>query len=218
MKPIKSYLSQTVMRVVQRLADAPEHTLSAVAARFGTEQDLEPNAEPPPEHVLVRLESAFEALSELPFQQDVGAAFDLACDVLQTELPSEAIAGGVYNINADEIRIVAARGMEQDLLRGSILPRTQCFAGREVDEPFVIGGGSDQGDWVCFSGEQATVLLCPIMHDTHLLGVLAIAEPLCSAGFEEHDLELVSYVASQLAGFIHAQRQLPSILPAPLAR
>lgn len=213
MKPIKSYLSQTVMRVVQRVADAPETTLSLVAARFGTELRLEPSAEPAPDHVVVRLESAFDALSELPFQQDVGAAFDLACDVLQAELPSEAIAGGLYDINADEIRIVAARGMEQDLLRGSILPRERCFAGREVDEPFVIHGGSDQGDWVCFSGEDAEVLLCPIVHDAHLLGVLAVAEPLCAAGFEEHDRELVSYVASQLAAFIQARRLLPSIPP-----
>jgi GAF domain-containing protein len=217
MKPLKSYLSQTVLRVVQRLADAPENTLSVMAARFGTELDLAPSGEPAPEHVLVRLESAFEALSELPFQQDVGAAFDLACDVLQSELPSEAIAGGLYNINADEIRIVAARGMEQDLLRGSILPRERCFAGREADGPFVIHGGADEGDWVCFGGDEAEVLLCPIVHEAHLLGVLAVAEPLCASGFEEHDRELVSYVASQLAAFIQARRQLPSI-PAPPSR
>jgi hypothetical protein len=68
---MKTYLSQTVLRAVQRLADAPEHTLSLVAARFGTEFQLEPAANEAPDHVMMRLERTFDALSELPFQPDV---------------------------------------------------------------------------------------------------------------------------------------------------
>src|SRR5690349_8434066 len=105
---MKSHLSHTILRVVQRLADAPEHTLSLVAARFSTELP-QLNANPAPDHVMHRLESVFDALSELSFQPNISAALDLACDTLQAELPAQAIAAGVYDINADEIRIVSAR-------------------------------------------------------------------------------------------------------------
>jgi GAF domain-containing protein len=214
MKAMKSYLSHTVLRIVQRMVDAPEQTLSRVAERFGTELQLEASGTSAPDHVMVRLESVFDALSELPFQCDVGAAFDLACDTLQAELPAEAIAAGVYDINADEVRIVAARGLEHELGRGSIIPRGRCFAGRTNEEPFLIGGGPGGVDWLGSGDASAEVMLCPIVRDDHLLGVLALATPLCANRFEEHDLELVSYVADQLATFIQAQRRRPSI-PAP---
>lgn len=215
MKPMKTYLSQTVLRVVQRLVDAPEHTLSLVASRFSTELQPEPSANPAPDHVMLRLESVFEALSELPFQPDTTAALELACDALQAELPSETVAAGLYNINADEIRIVAARGMEHDLLRGATMSRGCCFGGRAAEEPFVISGGPDGADWLGSGEEASEVLLCPIVCDDRLLGVLAVANPLCTDTFAAHDLELVSYVAGQLASFIQALRRRPSI-PAPM--
>lgn len=212
---MKTYLSQTVLRVVRRLAEAPEDALSSVTTRFGTELQLESSASETPDDVMVRLESAFDAMSELPFQPDVTSALDLACDTLRSELPSGAVAAGLYNINADEIRIVSARGMEQDLLRGAIMTRAECFAGRTADAPFVISGGRGGADWLGCGDDEAQVLVCPIACDGHLLGVLAVADPICVDRFADHDLELVSYVANQLAGFIQTLRQRPSI-PAPM--
>jgi GAF domain-containing protein len=211
---MKSSLSQTVLRAVQRLVDAPEQTLSLVAARFGTELELDPNPSPAPDHLMVQLESVFEALSELPFQPDINAALNLVCDALQAELPSGAIAAGLYDINADEVRIVTARGMEDDLLRGMIMTRGRCFVGRATDAPFVISGGPAGADWLGSGDDGAQVLLCPIMSDAHLLGVLAVADPICIDRFGDHDLELVGYVADQLATFIQTVRRRPSI-PAP---
>lgn len=213
---MKSSLSQTVLRAVQRLVDAPEQTLSLVAARFGTELELDESPSPAPDHLMVQLESVFEALSELPFQPDINAALNLACDALQAELPSGAIAAGLYDINADEVRIVTARGMEQDLLRGMIMTRGRCFAGRVTDAPFVISGGADGADWLGSGDEGSQILLCPIASDGHLLGVLAVADPVCIDRFADHDLELLSYMADQLAAFIQAVRRRPS-LPAPAA-
>jgi hypothetical protein len=212
---MKSSLSQTVLRAVQRIVDAPEQTLSRVAARFGTELELDPNPSPAPDHLMVQLESVFDALSELPFQPDITAALNLACDALQAELPSGAIAAGLYDINADEVRIVTARGMEDDLLRGMIMTRGRCFAGRTTDAPFVINGGPSGADWLGSGDDDSQVLLCPVASDAHLLGVLAVADPVCIDRFGDHDLELVSYVAGQLASFIQAIRQRPSI-PAPM--
>ena len=155
--------------------------------------------------------------SRRPFQPDIAAALELACDVMQAELPAQAIAAGLYDINVDQIRVVTARGMEQDLLRGTVMSRACCFGGVGADGPFIASGSAGGADWLG-SGEQgAEVLLCPIAIDTHLLGVLAIAEPLCAATFDEHDIELATYVAGQLAGFIQTQRQRPS-LPAPQYR
>lgn len=213
---MKSYLSHTFAHAVQRLADAPMQTLTRVAARLSTELPvLDEGA--PPDHVIVRLESVFEALSELPLQPNVNAALDLACDVLQAELPSEAVAAGVYDINADEVRIVAARGMEHDLVRGTFMPRERCFVARPPEEPFVVSGGPGAADWLGSGEDGAEVLLCPITCDANLLGVLAVADPLCTARFAAHDLELVSYVADRLSAFMQAARLCPSIAAPPAA-
>jgi GAF domain-containing protein len=203
---MKTYLSHTLVNAVQRLADAPEHALSRVVARFSTELPALPHESAAPDYAVLRLESAFEALSELPFQPHVHAALELACEVLQAELPSEAIAAGLYDINADEVRIVAARGMEHDLLCGTQMSRAQCFVDRPADAPFVISRGPNAADWIGCGEDGAEVLLCPIVCDANLLGVLAVADPLCSAGFTDHDRELVSYVAQQLSAFIQAAR------------
>src|SRR5437016_6338103 len=100
---MKTHLSHIILDAVQRL----------VSLRPASGPRSEPSSTP--DHVLRRLESVFEALSELSFQPDVVAAFDLSCDTLEAELPTAAVAAGLYDINCDEIRIVSARGLEHDL-------------------------------------------------------------------------------------------------------
>jgi GAF domain-containing protein len=211
---MKAHLSHTFRNAVLRLADAPQQTLSKVTARFSGALESEPSASSTPDHVMRRLESAFDALSELSFQPHIAAAADVICDTLQAELPSAAVAAGLYDIDSDEIRIVAARGMDHDLVRGAVMPCGRCFAGRAPEGAIIVSGDADGADWIGPGEGGSTVLLCPILHDTNLLGALALAEPLCTADFSRHDLELVSYVAGQLAAFIQAHRLRPS-LPAP---
>lgn len=208
---MKRRISHTLLNAVQRLAGAPEHTLSRVAARFNVALRSEPSVHPAPEHVMTRLESVFEALSELSFQPHVTAAFELACDTLQAELPTEAVAAGLYDIDSDEIRIVAARGLEHERLRGMVMSRERGLVGRASEQAIIISGGADGPDWLGSGSDGSTALLCPIFQDAHLLGVLALANPLCSADFNQHDLELVRYVADQLAGVIQTDRLRPSI-------
>jgi GAF domain-containing protein len=211
---MKAHLSHTLRNAVVRLADASQHTLSKVTVRLSSALRLEPAASSTPDHVMRRLESVFDALSELSFQPDIAAASDVVCDTLQAELPAAAVAAGLYDIDSDEIRIVAARGLEHDLLRGAVMPRGRCLAGRAPEEAIIVSGDADGADWIGTGEAGSTVLLCPILHDTNLLGALALAEPLCTADFSRHDLELVSYVAGQLAAFIQTHRLRPS-LPAP---
>jgi GAF domain-containing protein len=208
---MKAHLSHTLLNALQRLASAPQHTLSKVTARFSTGLRLEPAASAAPDHITTRLESVFDALSELSFQPDIAAAGDLVCDALQAELPSAAVAAGLYNIDSDEIRIVAARGLEHELLRGAVMRRERCLAGRAPEEPIIVSGEAAGADWIGTGEEGSSVLLCPILHEANLLGALALAEPLCAADFSYHDLELVSYVAGQLAAFIQTHRLRPSL-------
>jgi GAF domain-containing protein len=207
---MKTHLSHRLLDVVQRLANAPQQTLSKVSARFGAQLPEDPALNAAPDHVVRRLESVFEALSDLSFQPDIAAALDLVCDTLQAELPTAAVAAGVYDINSDEIRIVAARGLEYDLLHGTVMPRERCFASA-AEHAIIIRG--DAADWLGTGEQDSTVLLCPVLHDGHLLGVLALAEPLCTAEFDHHDLELLGYVAEQTAGFIKDHRLRPSLAP-----
>lgn len=174
----------------------------------------EPNLGPTPDYITSRLETVFDALSELPLQNGVAAALELACESLSSELPTAALAAGLYDINCDEVRIVAARGPERDLLRGTVLSRESCLLGYAAEEAVIVRGDARGADWLGSGDADSTVLLCPIVHDGHLLGVIALAEPLCAAVFSHHDRELVSYVARQLAAFIQTERLRPS-LPAP---
>src|SRR5688572_30588992 len=106
------------------------HTLlNALLGRLGGGLHRDKASNPPPDHVMLRLESVFDALSELPAQPHVGAALDLACETLVGELPSETVAAGLYDIDADRIHIVTARGPLHEQLRGTALPRARCFAG-----------------------------------------------------------------------------------------
>jgi GAF domain-containing protein len=198
-----TYISAFFRNAVLRLVDVPQWTRSKRQAS-GTMAKVV--SLPPPEHV-TRLESMFEALSELPAQPHVSAAVELASEALQAELPVEALAAGLYDIDVDEIRFVAANGARCDSLRGTAMPRARCLVGFSAEEAIITSGGPSGAAWIGSGEDGSTVLLCPVLHDGNLLGLLALADPLCAASFSRHDIELVRYVAEQLAAFVHAQRQ-----------
>src|SRR5262249_43772957 len=160
----------TLLNAILRLVDAPERTLSRVAARLSA-VPAEPVASSTPDHIVRRLENVFESLSDLAFQPDINGAFDLACDTLQAELPTAAVAAGLYDIDADRIRIVSARGLEEQLLRGTVLSRARCMSGYAAQQAIVVSGEPGSADWLGTAEEGSTVLLCPILHDANLLGL-----------------------------------------------
>jgi hypothetical protein len=207
-KEMKAHLSHTLLETVLRLSGAPPQTISRLSARSSTQVRAQPVGHPP-DHVVTRLERVFEALTDLSAQPSTASALDLACDALQAELPTGVIAAGLYDIDCDEIRIVAARGSEHERLHGSVMPRGRCLVGYASEGAVIANGGSYGADWLGSSGGDATVLLCPVHHDTTLLGLLALADPVGSANFDHYDVELVGYVAEQLGTFIHAHRHRP---------
>lgn len=205
---MKAHLSHTILETVLRLSGAPAQTISRLSARSSTQLRAQ-SVTHAPDHVVTRLERVFEALSELSAQPDTAAALEYACDALQAELPTRAVAAGLYDIDRDEICIVAARGPDHEHLRASVMPRSRCLVGYAAEGAVIANGSSYGADWLGASGEDATVLLCPIHHDTTLLGLLALADPAGSANFDHYDTELVGYVAAQLAAFIHSHRHRP---------
>jgi GAF domain-containing protein len=201
-----THLSHRFLTAVLRMTRASQHTLSNVAARFSTGAQAVQTGGAPPDHVVMRLEGVFEALSDLSAQPHIAAALDLACDALQAELPTAVMAAGLYDIDSDEVRIVAARGAEHELLCGAAMPRARCLVGYATEGAVIAAGDAHGSDWLGGGGQDTTVLLCPIRKDANLLGVLALAEPLRADDFDHYDLELVGYVADRLSSFIQAHR------------
>jgi GAF domain-containing protein len=202
---MKAHFPHTFRRAVRLLADVPQETLSRAAARFAGRSRVARVASPAPEHVMLRLENVFEALSDLPFQPHVAAALEVACDTLQAELPTETAAAGLYDIDSDELQILVVRSAMHDLRRGTRLPQGRGLLGAGAHEAVIARGDAPHASWLA-GGKDSTALLCPILHDANLLGVLALANPLCAAQFDRDDLELVDYVAQQLSAVIQAHR------------
>jgi len=190
-------LSHTLLNAVRRLA--------GTAREIPRQPPPHPDSRRTPDHIMRRLEDVFDALGELSSQPHVAAALELVCDTLQAELPSESVVAGVYDIDSDEIRFMAAQGVD-DLLRGTSLPRGRCLVGYAGEDAVIARGGAGGVEWLGTEGANSTILLCPILHDAHLLGVIALADPLCSARYTQNDVELVRYVAAQVATFIQARR------------
>ena len=192
-------VAESSQRALSRLSRKPPSGVRAIATG-----SIRPTAPADP-----RLEEVFTAMSELPFQPHIAAALGLGLAALEAELPCTACAAGLHDIDSDEIRIVAAQGEGHELLRGSALPLRECVTDRAMHAPDVVDG-TGVGSLLANEGVASNVLLCPILHQEHLLGVLTLADPLCAARFEERDIELVRYVADQLASFIHEHRQRPA--------
>jgi len=198
-------LSYALRSAVLRLADAPQRTLSKITAHFTPELSSNAHSQHPPAHDTARLENVFVALSELAQQPHTAAALELACDTVAGELPSEALAAGLYDIDTDEIRFVVARGVGDDLLRGTALPRAQCLVGYAAEGALITRADEAGADWLGSGASETPVLLCPILSETSLMGVLALSGPQGKPGFDAGDVELLEYIAQQLATFIQSQ-------------
>ena len=167
------------------------------------------SAPPPPPYVQSRLEEVFDALADLSLQPSIVTALELASDALASELPTAAIAAALHDIDNDEMRFVVARGVGHELLKGTAMPLAECLVGHAAYDVVLTDGGPDGARWIAPEGKESPVLLCPIIHDRTLLGLLALAEPICAAEFGNHDVELVRYVSDQLGSVIHDLRHRP---------
>ncbi len=205
-----SGFGHTFRQALQRVAN---HSQRAVAVVKSLRRPLAvprlTSAPPPPPYIQSRLEDVFDALADLSLQPNIATALELASEALAGELPTAAMAAALHDIDRDEMRFVVARGVGHELLKGTAMPVARCLVGHAAYDVVLTDGGPDGAAWIAPEGKDSPVLLCPILHDRTLLGLLALAEPICAAEFGDHDVELVRYVSGQLGSVIHELRLRP---------
>ena len=165
----------------------------------------------PPAPTEDRLEAAFEACHDLLFLKNRAEALEFAVRLLEELVPSEASAAFLLDVNTDEFRLVAARGVGAEERKGVAFP---CSAG-------LLGAASalaehavlvladapadprydDRVDGV--PGMDARALLYrPLVHKGRLFGLLQLANGIAGPMFTEADCEIVDYVTQQLSIFV----------------
>ena len=200
-------LSCSVQETLLRLSEAPRRAIAKVTGRSHLDLRRPTGVTlPPPAAVTNRLEAMFEALSELGSQPHVAAAFALACDALLSQLPCCAVGAGLYHIDSDELQFVTTRGPSRELLPDAPVPRRDFLPDGACEQAVIVRGAASRRSWIGGTCDHATALVCPIIHDGQLLGLLVLTDRNGTTALSPHDVELVRYVASQLAGFIHEQR------------
>jgi GAF domain-containing protein len=204
-----SGIPPSIRTALKRIADSPQRVVASLRGSLAPAISRLSVAPPAPAHVENRLEDVFDALADLSLQPNIATALELASDVLESELPTATLAAALHDIDTDEMRFVVARGSGHETLKGTAMPLADCLVGPSAYELVLTDGGPQGAAWIAPEGAQSPVLLCPILHDRHLLGLLALADPICSAQFGDHDVELVRYVSGQLGSVIHELRQRP---------
>ena len=202
-------LSPTLRNALRRIADGSQRAMDVMTSWRRPLAGVRMTSAPPPPHVEARLEQVFDALADLPLQSSIGAAFELAGEALASELPTATMAVGLHDIDEDQMRFVVAQGAGEERIRGVAMPVAACFPGPTAYEIVLTHGGADGARWIASEDDRAPVLLCPIVHEQTLLGLVALAEPMCAADFGKHDIALVRYVSDQLGSFIHDFRLRP---------
>ncbi len=174
----------------------------------------------PPAPTEDRLEAAFEACHDLLFLKNRAEALEFAVRLLEELVPSEASAAFLLDVNTDEFRLVAARGICAEERKGGAFP---CSAG-------LLGAASalaehavlvladapadprydDRVDGV--PGMDARALLYrPLVHKGRLFGLLQLANGIAGPMFTEADCEVVDYVTQQLSIFVAKGASLPQL-------
>ncbi|MCG8557892.1 MAG: GAF domain-containing protein [Proteobacteria bacterium] len=161
-----------------------------------------------------RLAEAFEALQELAFIATPRDALQFVVKMLRKTIPAIATTASLYDINTDELRVVVAEGPEAEQLQGRTIPLGAGIAGasaRVGGKPStVLSPAEDSRYREELDGrpglEVRSMLLCPVVHEGHLLGMLQLLNRLDAERFSKDDLHLINYVASRLAEFLHHAR------------
>ena len=155
-----------------------------------------------------RLAALFEAFKDLPHVRSAAAALDLALELLALAVPCAASAACLYDINANKLRFVAARGHGAQERRGTAVALHRGMLGRAAREQeeattHTITGHETTYDVGTDSRpglRTQTLLLRPLAHNGQLLGILQLinrkgGEELFTRG----DLNLANYVGDRLS-------------------
>ncbi|MGB8332270.1 MAG: GAF domain-containing protein, partial [Polyangiales bacterium] len=172
----------------------------------------------PPPPTEDRLAAAFEACHDLLFLRNRAEALEFAVYLLEELVPSEATAAFLLDINTDEFRLVAARGISARARRGQAFPSSTGLLGaasRLAEHAVLVLADAtadprydERIDGVPGLDVRA-LLYRPLLHRERLFGVLQLANGVTRRSFSEADCEVVDYVTQQLSAFVARGTSLP---------
>jgi hypothetical protein len=161
-----------------------------------------------------RLALAFEAVQDLYFLGTVAEGLDFAVKLLSELVPSEAVAGFIYDINTDEFRCVAATGPGGDERRAVAIPSNVgllAAAMHSGQDSFMVANAF--GDPRMDPGVDGRVgvvtdnlAYLPLHKGEVWLGVLQLINREGQPKFSDGDLAVAGYLASQVLEFLQARR------------
>jgi transcriptional regulator with GAF, ATPase, and Fis domain len=172
----------------------------------------------PPPPTEDRLAVAFEACNDLLFLKNRAEALEFAVHLLEELVPSEATAAFLLDINTDEFRVVAARGVGARARKGQALPSSTGLvaAASALAEHAVLvlaDAAADPRYDENIDGvpglDVRALLYRPLVHRGRLFGVLQLANGVARNMFSEADCEVVDYVTQQLSAFVARGASMP---------
>jgi len=157
-----------------------------------------------------RLATAFEALQDLPFLSTAAEGLEFAVNLLGDMIASEAIAACLYDINTDELRVVAAAGTGAQERKTQAIPVTAGVFGqaaRAGDRALAISNvqlhaGFDPALDTAPGLQARNMLLRPLLQEGQLFGVLQLTNRVGIASYTNEDVNLINYIAERVAAFV----------------
>ncbi len=158
-----------------------------------------------PLEVVHRLSCAIAQAADL--QQVYQTLLNEVVDILGVEKASIMI----YDAEADGLRIAAARGMDEQVMRDAFVRVGEGISGRvfESDEPLLVqdlrssGGGRGEARYKTSSLMSAPVTCFPMRVGNLPLGVINVTDRRDGSAFTDTDLKLLTTAANQVAAYVH---------------
>jgi hypothetical protein len=173
----------------------------------------------PPPPTEDRLALAFEACHDLLFLKNRAEALEFAVHLLEELVPAQATAAFLLDINTDEFRVVAARGVGARARIGHGLPSSTGLleaASRLAEHTVLVlaDAAADPRYDERIDGipglDVRALLYRPLIHRDRLFGVLQLANGVTGGMFTEADCEVVDYVTQQLSTFVAQGASTPN--------
>lgn len=172
----------------------------------------------PPPPTEDRLAVAFEACHDLLFLKNRAEALEFAVHLLEELVPSQATAAFLLDINTDEFRVVAARGVGARERKGQALPSSAgllaAASGLAEHAVLVLADAAadpryDENIDGVPGLDVRGLLYRPLIHRGRMFGVLQLANGVSENMFSEADCEVVDYVTQQLSAFVARGASMP---------
>lgn len=161
-----------------------------------------------------KLTKVFEALHNLTFLNNAAEGMEFVINLLQDAIVCEAASGCIYDINTHELRFVVASGPGGAERKGRGIPLDKGLLGYSArqDETTKLFANLEKNPYFDPEIDARTglaaksMLLRPLVLDSHLLGIIQLINRKDLPEFTAEDSSLVTYVAKQLTEFIGRSR------------